>query len=74
MKSKAQQPACEERYAEEIRFLQAWDEAAKPPNWKLSPRAVVTFVCGSNGEALKLKICNIRLGHNAASIHTFDFC
>jgi hypothetical protein len=50
----------EERYADELAFLAAYDEGPRPPGWALTPRAVVTFICGSagpgssGGEALKL--------------------
>jgi len=44
----------EERYAEELAFLAAWDDGERPPQWRLTPRAVVTFVMGSGGEALDL--------------------
>lgn len=45
------QPA-ELRYAEELAALAANDEGARPPGWKLSPRAVRTFICGSDGQKL----------------------
>lgn len=41
-------------YREELTFLAEFDDGPKPPGWRLSPRAVATFVMGSNGEALKL--------------------
>ncbi len=41
-------------FRDELTFLEAWDDGPKPPGWRLSPRAVVTFVVGSAGEALKL--------------------
>ncbi|WP_405619273.1 AAA family ATPase [Streptomyces sp. NBC_01508] len=44
----------EERYATELAFLAAYDDGPRPPNWALTPRAVVTFICGSGGEALRL--------------------
>lgn len=44
----------EERYATELAFLAAYDEGPRPPGWALTPRAVVTFICGSGGEALRL--------------------
>ena len=44
----------EERYAGELAFLAAYDRGPRPPGWALTPRAAVTFVCGSGGEALKL--------------------
>jgi MoxR-like ATPase len=49
-----QSPPAEERYADELQFLRAWDSAKKPDGWVLSPQAVVTFICGSRGEPLRL--------------------
>jgi MoxR-like ATPase len=44
----------EERYAVELAFLAAHDDGARPPGWVLTPRAVVTFICGSGEETLTL--------------------
>ncbi|WP_411573444.1 ATP-binding protein [Streptomyces fradiae] len=44
----------EERYAAELAFLAAYDTGPRPPAWRLTPRAVVTFVMGSDGRALSL--------------------
>ncbi|MFJ9060142.1 AAA family ATPase [Streptomyces sp. NBC_00111] len=44
----------EDRYATELAFLSAHDSGPRPPGWLLTPRAVVTFVMGSAGEALGL--------------------
>ncbi|MET8137254.1 AAA family ATPase [Streptomyces sp. NPDC005251] len=44
----------EERHATELAFLAAHDTGPRPPGWWLTPRSVITFVCGSGGEALKL--------------------
>ncbi|MFC8342805.1 AAA family ATPase [Streptomyces sp. NPDC057280] len=44
----------EERFATELAFLAAHDDGPRPPGWLLTPRAVITFVCGSDGETLKL--------------------
>lgn len=44
----------EERHATELAFLAAYDDGARPPGWTLTPRAVVTFICGSGGETLRL--------------------
>ncbi|MDP6442947.1 MAG: AAA family ATPase [Pirellulaceae bacterium] len=49
-----QSPPAEERYAEELAFLAAYDDLPKPGGWRLSPQAVVTFICGSQGDKLKL--------------------
>jgi MoxR-like ATPase len=40
----------EARYAEELAHLAASDTGARPPGWSLTPRAVVTFICGSDGQ------------------------
>ncbi|MFE1285648.1 AAA family ATPase [Streptomyces sp. NPDC058751] len=44
----------EERHATELAFLAAHDAGPRPPGWRLTPRAVITFVCGSSGEPLAL--------------------
>ncbi|WP_443057162.1 ATP-binding protein [Streptomyces sp. NBC_00669] len=43
----------EDRYAAELAFLAGWDRGPRPPGWRLTPRAVVVFVCGSGGEPLR---------------------
>jgi MoxR-like ATPase len=48
-----QAPPPEEVFAEELTFLAAWDGGERPPSWKLTPRAVVTFILGSAGETLR---------------------
>jgi MoxR-like ATPase len=40
----------EVRFAAELEALRAWDRAARPPGWQLSPRAVRTFILGTPGE------------------------
>lgn len=42
-----------EQLAAELAFLAAHDDGPRPPGWRLTPRAVVTFVVGS-GAALTL--------------------
>ncbi|MEE2041626.1 AAA family ATPase [Nocardiopsis sp. CT-R113] len=42
------------RYAEELAFLAAHDTGPRPPGWRLTPRAVVTFIVGSDGARLRL--------------------
>lgn len=44
----------EERHAAELAFLAAQDTGPRPPGWRLTPRAVVAFVCGTGGEELAL--------------------
>lgn len=44
----------EDRYATELAFLAAYDGGPRPPSWRLTPRAVVTFVMGSAGGTLQL--------------------
>lgn len=48
------QPA-EVSFADELAALAANDNAPRPPGWNLSPRAVRTFILGSNGAALSYK-------------------
>jgi MoxR-like ATPase len=43
----------EDAHREELAFLAAHDDGHRPPGWRLTPRAVVTFVMGS-GDALAL--------------------
>lgn len=40
-------PPVEVRYKEELEALKATDTDRKPENWRLSPRAVRTFILGS---------------------------
>ncbi|MFI9011128.1 AAA family ATPase [Actinosynnema sp. NPDC053489] len=44
----------EDAHREELAFLAAHDAGPRPPGWRLTPRAVVTFVMGSGGEPLAL--------------------
>lgn len=43
----------EDRYAAELAFLAAFDDGPRPPGWRLTPHAVVTFVCGSGERPLR---------------------
>jgi MoxR-like ATPase len=43
----------EERYPEELSALLATDTGPRPEGWRLSPRAVETFILGSQGRALE---------------------
>lgn len=52
--SQVQAPPRELLHAEELSFLEHWDTGPRPPGWRLSPKAVLTFVLGSKGETLKL--------------------
>ncbi|NLG54549.1 MAG: AAA family ATPase [Rhodococcus sp.] len=36
-------------FADELAFLAVYDDGPRPPGWRLSPSAVVTFVLGSDG-------------------------
>lgn len=49
----AQAPPPEQIYAEELALLAQWDAGPRPPCWRLTPRAVVTFIVGSGGERLR---------------------
>ncbi len=54
-------PPVEVRYRKELEALQALDTGKKPLNWKLSPKAVKTFILGSkeplcwNGEEIAIR-------------------
>jgi len=39
----------EHEFAEQLAFLAAHDDGARPPGWRLTPRSVVTFIAGSSG-------------------------
>jgi len=43
----------EHRYAEQLELLAAADDGPRPPAWRLTPRMVVTFICGSAGRKVK---------------------
>lgn len=49
-------------YAEEIEALIAEDKHERPPGWRMSPRAVHTYICG--GKAGKLDIKPKYIGHS----------
>ena len=62
MERKAEiKPPVEVRYERELRALEALDTGKRPLNWKLSPRAVRTFILGSreplvwNGEEIPVR-------------------
>lgn len=61
MEQKMIKPPVELRYAEELQTLAALDNGRKPENWKLSPKAVRTFILGSpkpieyNGKKINIK-------------------
>lgn len=62
MKQKAQiKPPVEVRYEKELAVLAALDTGKRPLNWKLSPKAVRTFILGSreplnwNGEEITVR-------------------
>ena len=40
----ALRPHAEDQYAEELATLAATDERPRPPGWRLSPQAVVTYL------------------------------
>jgi MoxR-like ATPase len=44
----------EHAHAKELEFLAAYDDGPRPPGWRLTPRAVVTFIGGSDGRELEL--------------------
>ncbi len=48
----ALRPPAEVVYARELAALAANDHEARPAGWRLSPRAVRTFIVGSGGQAL----------------------
>lgn len=59
--SKMLRAPAEVQYAEEIETLAREDKYERPPGWKMSPRAVLTYICG--GKAGKLDITSKYIGH-----------
>src|SRR5215212_3987270 len=50
-----QRPPAEVTYADEIERLAKDDDAPKPPGWTLSPRAIRTFILGSEPKKIRQK-------------------
>ncbi len=48
-------------FAEELEALAKEDKYERPPGWKMSPRAVLTYICG--GKAGKLDVTPKYIGH-----------
>ncbi|MCC6622499.1 MAG: AAA family ATPase [Deltaproteobacteria bacterium] len=48
--AEVQSPSAEARHADELAFLARWDQGPRPPGWHLTPRAVRTFIVGSDGD------------------------
>jgi len=48
-------PPAETLYAAELEALAAADGEPRPPGWRLSPRAVKTFLCGGQKPAIRRK-------------------
>lgn len=48
-------PPAEVLYADELRVLAETDSGPKPPGWRLSPRAVRSFLCGSRTPEISRK-------------------
>jgi MoxR-like ATPase len=48
-------------YSQEIEALMAEDKHERPPGWRMSPRSVLTYICG--GKAGKLEISPKYIGH-----------
>lgn len=39
----------EQRFDQQLTFLEAYDRGPRPPGWRLTPAAVVSFICGAQG-------------------------
>lgn len=53
--SRVLRPPAEVLFAEELAALAAADRDERPPGWKLSPRAVRSFICGAKKPAVERK-------------------
>ncbi|MGN6546138.1 MAG: ATP-binding protein [Aureliella sp.] len=62
LKTEELRPAAEVLFAHEIEALIEEDKHEVPPGWKMSPRAVHTYICG--GKAGKLDITPKYIGHS----------
>ena len=61
MEQKWIKPPVETRYQEELKALRENDSGLRPENWKLSPKAVRTFILGSQKEIhYSGGVCRIR--------------
>ena len=59
-------PTAEVRYAQELAALAEWDRTnPKPQGWKLSPKAVRTFILGSRTPIGGIAIGKKYLGNDA---------
>lgn len=52
---KVLRPPAEVEYTEELKMLAQADSDPRPPGWKLSPRAVKAFICGSDNPKIARK-------------------
>ncbi len=52
---RTQAPAAEVRHLDELTLLAQADAGPRPPGWRLTPRSVVTFICGSKGQRIEVK-------------------
>lgn len=48
-------PPAEVTFAQELAALQSADKGSRPPGWKLSPKAVRSFILGSDGRKLPVQ-------------------
>ena len=53
--TQALRPPAEVLFAEELAALEKADKYARPPGWKLSPKAVRAFICGLKSPAIERK-------------------
>ena len=52
-----QRPAAETLYAEELRRLETEDgDAPRPAGWRLTPRSVLRFVLGDEGQGISAEV------------------
>jgi MoxR-like ATPase len=54
-KDQVLRPPCEVLHADELAALAKADKDPRPPGWKLSPRAVRSFICGDKGRKIERK-------------------
>ena len=53
--TKVLRPPAEVHHAEELAALAKADKEPRPPGWKLSPKAIRSFICGSKSPKIERK-------------------
>ena len=60
--------SAEEIYAQELSALVAGDKFARPANWRLSPKAIVTYILGGKAAAQIFLVIDPSIGDEAEDL------